>query len=275
MVIGEAENGAKALSPILTMLPDVVLIDLLMPELNGIETIERLKLDGFQGKFIMISQVANKNTVGEAYEKGIEFFIHKPINRIEVQSVLEKTEEKLRLKNSLQTIRESLNNIGLDKDKTVLKRSVRETVLSILNDIGIIGETGSDDIIGIMEFLMNENERITPLPSLKDLYAAAASRNGYHYSDIKKESKAIEQRIRRTILTAVNNLAALGAIDYTNPEFEYYAPRYFDFQEISDRMRALQEGRNGEIKAKVNIRKFLQVLYFDTMKKLNENYLNL
>ena len=50
--------------------------------------------------------------------------------------------------------------------------------------------------------------------------------------DIKKESKAIEQRIRRTILAAVNNLASLGCVDYTNPEFEYYAPRYFDFQEI-------------------------------------------
>ena len=50
--------------------------------------------------------------------------------------------------------------------------------------------------------------------------------------DIKKESKSIEQRIRRTILAAINNLASLGSIDYTNPEFEYYAPRYFEFQEI-------------------------------------------
>ena len=32
----------------------------------------------------MISQIVNKEMVGEAYEKGIEFFIHKPINRVEV-----------------------------------------------------------------------------------------------------------------------------------------------------------------------------------------------
>lgn len=90
IVIGEAESGIDCISSILTMHPDVVLIDLLMPELDGIETMEHLKMNGFQGQFIMISQVVNKEMVGEAYAKGVEFFIHKPINRIEVQSILEK-----------------------------------------------------------------------------------------------------------------------------------------------------------------------------------------
>ena len=56
----------------------------------------------------MISQIVNKEMVGEAYEKGVEFFIHKPINRIEVHSILKKTAEQFRLKNSLIAIRESL-----------------------------------------------------------------------------------------------------------------------------------------------------------------------
>ena len=60
----------------------------------------------------MISQIVNKEMVGEAYEKGVEFFIHKPINRVEVQSILKKTAEQYRLKNSLITIRESLAHIG-------------------------------------------------------------------------------------------------------------------------------------------------------------------
>ena len=56
----------------------------------------------------MISQVVNKEMVGEAYEKGVEFFIHKPINRIEVKSILAKTAEQFRLKDSIMAIRESL-----------------------------------------------------------------------------------------------------------------------------------------------------------------------
>ena len=93
------------------MHPDVVLIDFLMPELDGIETIEKLRKKGYQGQFIMISQIVNKEMVGEAYEKGVEFFIHKPINRIEVQSILRKTAEQYRLQDSLVAIRESLANI--------------------------------------------------------------------------------------------------------------------------------------------------------------------
>ncbi len=63
----------------------------------------------------------------------------------------------------------------------------------------------------------------------------------------------------------MNNLATLGSIDYTNPEFEYYAPRYFDFQEIRNLM-------NDHIttKTKVNIRKFLQVLYLEVRDKFYE-----
>src|SRR5699024_7504266 len=70
-VIGEAKNGNEAISRIMSMQPDFVLIDLLMPELDGIETIELLRKEGFQGQFIMISEVVNKEMVGEAYGKGI------------------------------------------------------------------------------------------------------------------------------------------------------------------------------------------------------------
>ena len=118
VVIGEAESGVKSLPLIHSTNPDFVLIDLLMPELDGIETMEQLRTQGFQGQFIMISQIVNKEMVGEAYEKGVEFFIHKPINRVEVQSILRKMSEQSRLKNSLMSIRESLAHIGINQSFT-------------------------------------------------------------------------------------------------------------------------------------------------------------
>jgi two-component system, response regulator YcbB len=270
VVLGEAESGASCFSTVLTMHPDVVLIDLLMPEIDGIETIELLRQKGYQGQFIMISQIENKEMVAEAYEKGVEFFIHKPINRVEVQSILRKITEQYRMKDSLIAIQESLSGIGLTK--TVEKRkSVKEIVLSILNHMGIIGETGTDDIVSIIEYLINQEDRVAQLPALKDLYEAVASRMDTTITEetIKKESKAMEQRIRRTLLTAIHNLASLGSIDYTNPEFEYYAPRYFDFQEVRNQMVDIREGKGGPTKVKVNSKKFLQVLYLETLEKYN------
>lgn len=267
LVIGEAESGLKALPLILSTHPDFVLIDLLMPGLDGIETIEQLRTQGFQGQFIMISQIVNKEMVGEAYEKGVEFFIHKPINRVEVQSILKKVTEQFRLKHSLMTIRESLTHIE-SSNFTKRESSVDEIVLSILSDMGIIAEPGSRDIVLIIEYLINRKNTFAPLPPLKDLYEAVATSNKIDTIDIKKESKSIEQRIRRSIQAAVNNLASLGTIDYTNPKFEYYAPRYFDFQEIRIRMNEMNQESSETKKVKINIKKFLQMLYLETIEKI-------
>jgi two-component system, response regulator YcbB len=265
VVVGEAGSGVDSLSPILSIHPDVVLIDFLMPKLDGIETIESLRQRGFQGQFIMISQVVNKEMVGEAYEKGIEFFIHKPINRLEVQSILKKTSEQFRLKQSLMAIRESLAYVGSEK-VTPKQRNVKEIVHSILNEMGIIGEAGSEDMVLMMEFLLKRNDSAALLPPLKELYEAICNSQ----KDVKKETKSIEQRIRRAIMAALNNLASLGTFDYTNPKFEYYAPRYFDFQEIRVRMKEIDSDTTGTSKVKINIKKFLQVLYLDTAEKYNQ-----
>ncbi|QED50004.1 response regulator [Cytobacillus dafuensis] len=268
-VIGVAENGQKAIQSILSTRPDFVLIDFLMPEMDGIETIEQLRMQGFKGKFIMISQIVNKEMVGEAYEKGVEFFIHKPINRIEVHSILKRTAEQFHLKHSLLTIRESLAHIESPNFSQRL-RSVREIALSILNDMGIIGEVGSKDMVLMLEILMNRNNSSTVLPPLKELYEAVAISKGADGDNIKKESKSIEQRIRRAIIAALNSLASLGTIDYTNPKFEYYAPRYFDLQEIRVQMKKIESDSTETMKAKINIKKFLQVLYVETVEKFRQ-----
>lgn len=263
-VIGEAANGEEAIPQILMTQPDFVLIDLLMPHLDGIATIERLQENRFNGSFIMISQVVNKDMVAEAYEKGIEFFIHKPINKIEVQTILRKTEEQHRLKNSIQAIRQSLTSFEMPQVQT--KKTVRDHIQSILNDMGIVGEIGSEDITKIIEQLVSEKHNLAPLPPLKEIYEKLASLTKTSPDDILKESKAIEQRIRRTILAAMINLANLGIVDYTNSEFEYYAPRYFDLTDIRHLMNQIE--LDGERKTKVNIKKFIQVLYSDILHRI-------
>lgn len=267
VIVGEAESGEAAIPNIISSDPDFVLIDLLMPNLDGIETIDELLRQGFRGHFIMISQVVNKEMVGEAYEKGVEFFIHKPINRIEVQSILKKTSERFILKKSLMTIRKSIMNFE-ENTKEESHRTLKDVALSILNDMGIVGEVGTDDIIQILMYLSERKEKSMQIPSLKDLYEVIASKNKASNVEIMKESKAIEQRIRRTINSAMNNIATLGVVDYTNPEFEYYAPRYFEFSEIRTIMKHIENEEQPK-KVKVNVKKFIQVLYIEMNEKYN------
>lgn len=263
-VIGEAESGVKAIPQILSLVPDVVLIDLLMPELDGIETIEQLREQGYSGQFIMLSQVVNKQMVGEAYQAGVEFFIHKPINQIEVQSIVRRTAEQLRIKNSLLTIRESLAQIG-SAEQTKKLQPVKEIVLKKLHDMGIFSDSGSRDIVAIIEVLVERN--FSQLPPMKELYEAVLMKNDVPVQNLNKECKAMEQRIRRSIFSAMEHLASLGAVDYTIDEFEYYAPRFFDFQEISLLMKQIQGESFAAKPPKINSKKFLHVLYMETIEE--------
>lgn len=268
-VIGSAVGGKEAIQLILSTNPHVVLIDLLMPELDGIEMIRELKRQGYGGKFVMISQINNKEMVGEAYKVGIEFFIHKPINSVEVEAVLNKINMQLTLDRSIVAIKQSLASLELLQPavaRDIQELSVKETVQQILKEIGVLAEKGSKDIVVAMELLIKEEE-VLELPPLKTLYTMIAQHQQTGEGDVAKETRAIEQRLRRTVAVALNNLASLGLTDYSHPKFEHYAPLFFDFQEVRLKMHELEQ-RVKQSNVKVNVKKFLQVLYLETLEKM-------
>ncbi|WP_051250392.1 response regulator [Paenibacillus harenae] len=266
-VAGTAGEGSEGTRIILELKPDIVLIDLLMPDQDGIETITQLKDRGYKGKFIMISQIENKEVVGLAYQRGIEFFIHKPINRLEVEAVLLKVNEQRKYERHILEIKQSLAKFDPVELPAVRREpTAREVVKPILMDLGIIGETGSKDVVSLMEYLI-EYRQAGDFPPLKELYESVARTYKQSKSDVEKETKAIEQRIRRTIMAALTHLASIGLTDYSNPKFEHYAPLYFDFQDIRIKMKVMDEEENPE-KGKVNIKKFLQVFYIEVLEKM-------
>ncbi|AJY77926.1 histidine kinase [Paenibacillus beijingensis] len=267
-VTGVASGGVEGAEVIFYLKPDVVLIDLLMPDQDGIETIAQLNQRGFIGKYVMISQIENKEMVARAYQQGIEYFIQKPINRVEVEAVLRKVCERWKLDRYISEIKMSFAKLDMIQEQPPepeQKKDVRDIVNVILMDMGIVGETGSKDILFMMEYLIKEKGTFLPL---KELYEVAAQSYKSVPNEIQKESRAIEQRIRRTVMVALTNLASIGLTDYSNPKFEYYAPLYFDFQDVRLKMKEMEdEDQTG--KGKVNIKKFLQVLYFETLNKFN------
>ncbi|WP_274363129.1 response regulator [Paenibacillus thermotolerans] len=271
-VIGEAADGWSA-SYEAVRKADVVVIDLLMPGRDGIETVKSLREEGYGGRFIMVSQVENKQMVGEAYQQGIDTFIQKPINRLEVHAVLKRVADHLLLEKSLQTIRHSLSVFDLQGAEEPMRqgvglqeRSVERQARSLLLQLGIAGEAGASDLIDIVNWL-TEQERdgreLAELPPLKEIYEQVVRINrGDREDGLQKDARAMEQRVRRLASHTLTSLSSLGLNDYANPTFEYYASRLFDFQEVRLRMREL-EGGGKTTSAKLNIRKFLYVFYME------------
>ena len=91
-IVGSTSSSSEAFELIMNKKPDIVLVDLLMPEVDGITIAKQIQSISTPPKVIMISQVTNKNMISKAYESGIEFFINKPINRNEVSKVIESFE---------------------------------------------------------------------------------------------------------------------------------------------------------------------------------------
>ncbi|MEF2966472.1 response regulator [Paenibacillus sp. M1] len=277
-VVGMAEGGAEGARLILEQSPDVVLMDLLMPDQDGIETISLLQSRGCAAKYVMISQIENQEMVGEAYRSGIEFFIRKPINRIEVETVLRKISERWAVNQYLTEIRstlaklEGMHHAASSAANAVPRKTVKEAVQPILMSMGMVGESGCRDIIGIMEYLLGREAGETGFPPLKEVYRAVACRGkagSCGPAEIDKEIKAIEQRLRRALAAGTGHLASIGLTDYGHPKFEYYAPLYFDFEDVRQKMKDMEQGREGG-KVKVNIKKFLQVLYLEVQEQLRQ-----
>jgi two-component system response regulator YcbB len=282
-IAGEAEDGAHIYAELLELHKvDVLLIDLLMPHQDGIQTVRALE-GKFKGKIVMISQIESKNMIGEAYSLGIEYYITKPINRLEILSVLRLVEERLRMQQSIADIQRTLQGLsilqtGERKQTQAPDKSIATAGHFLLSEMGMIGEAGSRDLLDMLEYLEQvetEEHKLSTytFPSLKDIFQNVAQRKLGHdasAADVTKEVKASEQRVRRAIFQTLSHVVSLGLTDYTHPKFENYASKFFDFTEIRKKMLELQNNVEPSLsQTRINTKKFVQVLYLEAKRMLH------
>ena len=248
-ICGTATCGIDALDDFSQIHPDIIIVDLLMPEIDGIALVKKAKSLLPNTAFIMLSQVNSKDMIAEAYESGVEFYIQKPINSIEVVSVITKVSASLSAQRTLQQVQ---NIFMLQNTAPTTTSAVQETVekeyitklKSILQKLGIVGEKGCKDIITIIEYLM-EHDLDLEDTTLNQLC-----------SNFTENPKSMEQRIRRTANLGMINLAHLGLEDYYNDTFTAYAGTLYNFEQIRREMEHIRgksfKGGNVKIKSFLN-----------------------
>ena len=83
-VIGEAGNGLQAIEMAKELQPDIVTLDITMPEMDGIEAIDKILEVSPNTKIIMCSAMGQHSKVVEAIQKGAKDFIVKPFEKTRV-----------------------------------------------------------------------------------------------------------------------------------------------------------------------------------------------
>ena len=250
-ICGICSSPIDALEDLKYIKPDIVVVDLLMPGMDGISFVKKANAEFQDIAYIMLSQVSSKDMIASAYEAGVEFFIQKPINAIEVESVITRVCQSLAMKRTLN----SMQNLFMTQMQDVIPKAAPipqsepvhlQKTKDILQRLGIIGEIGSKDIINVVDYMITHRDTASDM-TLIELCA-----------QFSENPKSVEQRIRRTANTAMVNLAHLGLEDYSNDTFIEYSNTLFNFEQIRREMDHIR-GKNHK-GGNVKIRNFLNAL---------------
>lgn len=77
-VVGEAENGKEALEKIIALKPDIITLDITMPEMDGLECMKEISKLDVKSAVIMVSAMGQESYVQRAIMSGAKGFIVKP-----------------------------------------------------------------------------------------------------------------------------------------------------------------------------------------------------
>lgn len=240
-----AQSGAEAVETINEYSPDILLLDYLMPDYDGLQVLRKIKPEN-RPAVIMISEVSDKQMIGKAYDEKISFFITKPINVIEVVSVLKKVMEHYNLRAALSQFESVIQ--GMKKPESSKSRGKNDVqkLKSLYSKLGLSGTSGYDDLIQSVIWAKNQKEDYT----LMELYMALVE------DEEDQNFYAVKKRIRRIVTKAFKSMAALGIEDNLNPVYDEYALQLFDYGELRKEMQ-YQQGL-GKDQGKINIKQFIE-----------------
>lgn len=248
-VCGNSGGRVVEAKEVMALNPEVILLDFLMPGKDGIQFVKELREAGSHAKCIMISQVSSKELIGKAYTAGVDFFISKPINFIEVKSVIANVSRQIQSEKTLLNIKKmfmaEMRDPQPEKKEEKDNKKLRKQQY-ILNQLGMSGEKGSGDLLKICGYLC-ENQ--IPISQVNI---------GQLCEILSDNPKNMEQRIRRAIAVGMSNLAHLGIEDFMNETFTSYSGSLFPFEEIRAEMDYIRGKR--KYGGKVSIKKFIDSL---------------
>lgn len=148
-VLGYSTDPEEAIGEIRSDKPDIVLVDLLMSGMDGITLVSKVRETSPDISFVMISKVTDKDMIGNAYNAGVQFFINKPINVIEVEKVLSTVADHRKMKSIMNNIHDMF---GSGQSQPVQQPQPKDNLKEInilLGMLGMIGEKGTADIQNI------------------------------------------------------------------------------------------------------------------------------
>jgi len=200
-VVGEASNGREAIAKAHELKPDIIVMDIKMPGINGVEAAKAIKTSNCHIKVIIVTAYDYHDYVLESMKIGIDEFLLKPvlkedlelslnhmIRKIEVEETQRQLEE-----NTARKIKELSTFLGQELISTILLNPEPQQVQSYLNMLDIKFSQACGMLVSI-------NETQSPVP-----VADSARRKMYNKRAFEKVLLCLEKLGMRFVTAELNN----------------------------------------------------------------------
>ena len=199
-VVGLAANGQEAVELMRKQQPDILVLDLVMPVLDGVGVLEEIRrMPGKRPSVLVLSAMGSEDVVNEVMRYGVRYFMVKPF---EIEQICRRVRDIIDQENG------ALNG-GFDVMPGVRQRSVDEEITSVFLTIGIPAHIkGYQYLREAVKMVMEDKELIGSIT--KELYPGIAER-------FNTSASKVERAIRHAIDVAWTK----GRIENINRIFGY------------------------------------------------------
>lgn len=223
-----AQSGEQAFQRLATTTPDIILLDLLMPEMDGMEVCRQLKADARWAHLpvIFLSAADDKDLIVEAIECGGVDYVTKPFNKAELTT-------RLRTHLALKQANDELRNLAEDKDEllgilthdlanhlvgiqmntVVLREQIREMPTPCAHLVDNISHCTESMLTFVQEFLANQSAehlqvQIEPM-DIKELLEQAVEK---HVAMAANKRITLQLKLPKKPLIALVDSGALSQV---------------------------------------------------------------
>lgn len=117
-VVGMASNGAEGLDLVRELSPDLVLIDMYMPKMNGLDTIKAIRAEGHRADIIAITAASDMETVRQVLQHGAADYLMKPFKFERLKEALDRYLQYRKMINEkVQLTQKELDAIRFQRDE--------------------------------------------------------------------------------------------------------------------------------------------------------------
>lgn len=206
-LVGKAEDGEKIYSIIKEKQPDIVLLDLIMPKLDGLSVMEKVNMDRSikkQPKFIIITAIGQEGITEDAFGLGANYYIMKPFDHDVVLTRIKRLGGKLGAAD-----KSAVKTAAYEKEAESEEKNLENDVTAIIHDVGVPAHIkGYQYLRDAIMMSVNDVEMMNSITKIL-------------YPTIAKKHKTTSSRVERAIRHAIEVAWTRGNVDTIDELFGY------------------------------------------------------